>query len=231
MCHLGLRLNQSVVSTGSSQQSLRHSAWIHQLHRVFAGVTAMSLGISGLLPVSDGIYLHQQKIVPSRRNGSIGVKTVRQSRQRHPSGGLLRTRRQFNGSHSISPSNCCFTSSSRPVGLLFQMITLALWPTVTIRRNGFTCYALALELECNGWCCENLSSRSFYLRAKCNTLFTKYTGLQGDGWHRENLSSRSFYLRAKCTSLFTNYTHHSKSPDQCGYWKSIACSIRLRSYH
>ena len=75
-------------------------------------------------------------------------------------------------------------------------IILALWPTVTIRRNGFIGYGLP-------------------------------SGLQCDGWHYENLSSRSIYVHAKCNSLFTNYKHHSKSPDLCGYWQSITCSVRL----
>jgi len=35
---------------------------------------------------------HQQKTFPSGRNGSIRVDALRQSRQRHPSGRLLRTR-------------------------------------------------------------------------------------------------------------------------------------------
>jgi len=55
------------------------------------------------------------------------------------------------------------------------MMTLALWPTVTIRRNGFIGYALASGLHSHWWRCANLSSRSFYLRAKCNCLFTKCT--------------------------------------------------------
>ena len=100
---------------------------------------------------------------------------------------------------------------------------------MTIRRNGFIGYALALGLQWDGWRCENLSSGSFYLCAKCISLFTNYTGLQGDGWRCENLSSHSFYLPAKCNSLFTNYTHHSKSPDLCGNWQSIARSVRLLS--
>ena len=79
--------------------------------------------------------------------------------------------------------------------------TLWRWrPTVTIRSNGFIGHAFALELQCDGWRCENHSTRSFYLRAKCN-------------------------------SLFTNYTHHSKSPDLCGYWQSIGRSVRLLSYY
>jgi len=31
--------------------------------------------------------LHQQKMFPSRRNGSVSVDALRQGRQRHPSGG------------------------------------------------------------------------------------------------------------------------------------------------
>jgi hypothetical protein len=62
---------------------------------------------------------HQQNIIPSRRNGSVRVDALRQRRQRHPGGGLLRARRQFNASHSISPSDRCFTVSSRSVGFLF----------------------------------------------------------------------------------------------------------------
>ena len=65
------------------------------------------------------IQHHQQKIFPSGRNGSVGVDALLQSRQRHPGGGLLRARRQFNASRSMSPSDCCFTVSSRSVSLLF----------------------------------------------------------------------------------------------------------------
>ena len=50
------------------------------------------------------------------------------------------------------------------------MITLALWLTVTIRRNGFIGYALASGLQRDGCRCENLPSRSFYLRA--NAIFS-----------------------------------------------------------
>jgi len=35
---------------------------------------------------------------------------------------------------------------------------------VTIRRNGFIGYTLTSGLQCNGWCCKNLSSRSFYIQ-------------------------------------------------------------------
>jgi hypothetical protein len=61
---------------------------------------------------------HQQKILPSGRNGSVGVDALRQSHQRHPGGRLLRARPQLHASRCISLSDWCFTSSSRSVGLL-----------------------------------------------------------------------------------------------------------------
>ena len=63
--------------------------------------------------------LHQQKIIPSGRNGSVRVDVVRQSRQRHPGGSLLRAGHQYHASGCISPSHRSFTLSSRSVGLLF----------------------------------------------------------------------------------------------------------------
>jgi hypothetical protein len=63
--------------------------------------------------------LHQQKIIPSGWNDSIRVDAVRQSRQRHPDGGLLLARRQYHALRCISPSHRSFTVSSRSVGLLF----------------------------------------------------------------------------------------------------------------
>ena len=62
---------------------------------------------------------HQQKTFPSGRNGSVRVDALRQSRQRHPGGGLLRARHQCNASRCISPSDRRFAVSSRSVGLLF----------------------------------------------------------------------------------------------------------------
>jgi len=63
--------------------------------------------------------LHQQKIYPSGRNGSVRVDALRQSCQRQPGGGLLSAWCQFNASRSISPSDRCFSISSHSVGLLF----------------------------------------------------------------------------------------------------------------
>jgi len=143
--------------------------------------------------------LDQQKTFLSRRNGCIRVDSLGQSCQRHPGGGLLRARREYHALHCISPSDLGFAISSGSVCLRIWMNTVTLWPTVTIRRNGFIGYMLALGLQCHGSCCENLSLHSFYLRTKCN-------------------------------SIFTDYTHHSKSPDLCGYWESISRSFRLPSH-
>ena len=61
--------------------------------------------------------LHQQKTFPSGRNGSVRVDALRQSRQRHPGGGLLRAQRRYHVPRCISPSDRRFAVSSRSVGL------------------------------------------------------------------------------------------------------------------
>jgi hypothetical protein len=121
------------------------------------------------------ISVLQQKIILSRLNGSVRVDMLCQSMQRHPIGGLLHSRPQFHALCCISPSNRCFTISSPSVSLLFWKDTLALWPTVALCLNGFIGYALASELQWDGWHCKNLSLCSFYLRSKCNSLFTNYS--------------------------------------------------------
>jgi hypothetical protein len=63
--------------------------------------------------------LISKKTFPSGRNGCVRVDALRQSCQRHPGGGLLRARRQYDASRCISPSNRRFTVSSRSVGLLY----------------------------------------------------------------------------------------------------------------
>ena len=40
--------------------------------------------------IRDVCTEHQQKTFPSRRNGSVRVDALSQTRQRHPGGGLLR---------------------------------------------------------------------------------------------------------------------------------------------
>jgi hypothetical protein len=80
----------------------------------------MVLKITATLSVFNYILVHhQQRIFPSGWNGSVRVDALHLSRQRHPGGGVLSARRQFNASRSISPSDRCFTVSSRSVGLLF----------------------------------------------------------------------------------------------------------------
>jgi len=92
--------------------------------------------------------LHQQNTFSSRRNGTVRVDALRESRQRHPGGGLLRAWRQCHVSLCISPSDRRFAGCSRSVGLPFQTNTLTLWPSVTIRRNGFIRYTHASPLQC-----------------------------------------------------------------------------------
>jgi len=82
---------------------------------------------------------------------------------------------QYHTLHCISPSDCSLTVPSCCVGLLFTTNTLALWPTVTMHRNEFIGYAPASVLQCDGWYCENVSSGSFYLCTKCNSLCPIYT--------------------------------------------------------
>ena len=77
-----------------------------EFYHLPAGIT---IGHNGLTTVGAP---HQQKIFPSGRNGSVRVDALRQSRQRHPGGGLLRARPQFHASRCISPSDRCFTVSS-----------------------------------------------------------------------------------------------------------------------
>jgi len=106
--------------------------------------------ISSNNPSPAVVDVHQQKTFPSARSGSVRVDALRRSRRRHPGGRSLRAWPQYHASRCISPSDRCFSVSSRSVGVLFSTNTLALWPTVTIRGNGFIGYALASGLQCNG---------------------------------------------------------------------------------
>jgi hypothetical protein len=123
--------------------------------------------------------VHQRKKIPFGLNGSVRVDRLHQNSGKHPCGSFPGAKCQYNATSCISPSDCCFTFSSLPVGLLFSRINLSLWPTVTIHQNEFIGCALASGIQCGGWRCENLSSRAFYIHAKCNTLCYKlYTSLQ-----------------------------------------------------
>jgi len=62
--------------------------------------------------------------------------------------------------------------------LLVSYFKRTLWhwrPTVTIRMTGLIGHAFASGLQCDEWRCDNHSTQSFHLRAKCNSLFTNYT--------------------------------------------------------
>jgi hypothetical protein len=105
---------------------------------------------------------HQQKTFPSRRNGCIRVDVLHQSHGRHPGGGIRQARSQYHASPCISPSDRCFPVFSLSVSLLFKTNTQALWPTVTIRRNGFmwvlSCIGIAMQ-----WVTLRKSPLTFYL--------------------------------------------------------------------
>jgi len=66
-----------------------------------------------------------------------------------------------------------------------------LWPYVGMGSLG-----TRMHLECDGWRCKNLSSRSFYLCAKCNFLFTNYThhSKSPDLWGYWQSIARSVHL-------------------------------------
>jgi len=57
-------------------------------------------------------HKHQPKTFPSGQNGSIGVDTLRPSRQRHHGAGFLCVRRQYHASRCTSPSDRSFAVSS-----------------------------------------------------------------------------------------------------------------------
>ena len=83
-------------------------------------------------------------------------------------------------------------------------------------------------------------SVSYFKRSlwRCGQLW-QYVGMDSLGMrlHRDwnamgdaaNISPRVPSTSAQNAILITNYTHHSKSPDLCGYWQSIARSVRLLS--
>jgi len=91
----------------------------------------------------------------SAKHISVRAEWLRQ--RGHPASGPSETpscqitpaRRQYHAMCCISPSDRFFAVSSRSVSLPFQTNTLALWPTVTIRRNEFIGYTLASGLRCD----------------------------------------------------------------------------------
>jgi len=106
---------------------------------------ALKTNQSYLYTIIFGIHL--QKTFSSGRNGCVRVDALRQSRQRHPGGGLLRGRHQYHSSHCISPCDCSFTVSSRSASLLLKWTLWRcgqLWPYVGIGSLG-----TLLHRDCN----------------------------------------------------------------------------------
>jgi len=113
--------------------------------------------------------VHQQKIIPSEWTQSFrAVRDIPVAAYSMPG---VNTRRRVAYYHRIAGSLILL-----PLSISYFKRTLWCWrPAVTIRRNEFIGHALASGLQCNGWCCKNLSSHSFYPRVKCNLLLTNYT--------------------------------------------------------
>jgi hypothetical protein len=102
-----------------------------------------SLGLLGILNFrllrdTFPYRLHQQKTFPSGRNGSVRVDALRQSRQRHPGGELLRARRQYHASRCISPSDRRFAVSSRSENLSSRSFYIKLEESRKVRRYDTT---------------------------------------------------------------------------------------------
>ena len=123
---------------------------IPTITHLFSDSQSLFMSIKNRICHQSAVAHTSAKTFPSGRNGSVRVDALRESRQRHPGGGLLRARRQDHASRHLSACDRHFVVSSRSVSLLFQTNTLALWPTVTIRQNGFIGYTLASGLHCNG---------------------------------------------------------------------------------
>jgi len=146
-----------------------HILCVAHVIQLALGAFMSSLGVSGCTksweaherdqPFGENESAVDGKSQRLRREGNAGITSginisvwaewLRQSRQRHPIGRLLRTRRQYHTSRCILHSDGGFTISPRSVGLLISTYTLVLWPTVTIHWNGFIGYVLASGLQCN----------------------------------------------------------------------------------
>ena len=110
----------SFFSLWTAAQGILISYWVSSI----AAQEIPALPISAILKARgmsncSSWAQHQQKTFPSGRTGCVRVDALRQSRQRHPGGGLLRAWRQYHASSCISPSDRRFAVSSCSVGLLF----------------------------------------------------------------------------------------------------------------
>jgi hypothetical protein len=112
---------QSIIMPTSSPTSSFNEGWKNkQVYKGDAYICCIELNseCTTLHFKREVFWLHQQKTFPSVWNGSVRVDALRQSRQRHPGGGVLHARHQCNASRCILPSECCFAVSSSSVGLL-----------------------------------------------------------------------------------------------------------------
>lgn len=83
------------------------------------------------------LWAHQQKLFPSRRNGTVHVDALCPSHPRHLGGRLLCARHRYLESCCILTSDHSFTIISCFVHHLLYLNTLALWRTATINWNEF----------------------------------------------------------------------------------------------
>lgn len=79
--------------------------------------------------------MHQDKEWLFGLIGSTAVEVLLQRRQGLPSDGLFHAQCQYNTSWGNSSYDQWFTMSFRCVCHLLWHVTLALWPTMKIRRN------------------------------------------------------------------------------------------------
>ena len=90
--------------------------WILAWSSLLLGIT-LNMHLHGnCIYTADLMRLHQQKNISFGWNSSVRVDVLRHSSQRHPGGGLLHARRQYNVSRCISPSDRYFTVLLRSVG-------------------------------------------------------------------------------------------------------------------
>jgi len=129
------------------------------------------------LPMSDWVYSrcsNKYNQFPCGHNYSIKGDTLHYCHQRHLGGGILCAQCHYEGSHSMLPPDCRVTFSTLSVTPLFRMNTSALGRTLTIPQNAFIGYPHALVVTCDRWRYEHVFLHSFYLCAKCNSLFITF---------------------------------------------------------
>jgi len=95
---------------------------------------------------------------------------------------------------------------------------IAVW--LSLRILSVTCYKRSLWRCGERWQYVGMGSLGTRLQYDCNAM--------GDA---ANISPRVPSTCAQNAILFTNYTHHSKSPNLCGYCQIIARSVHLLTFY